>query len=96
MTRDEDWERVYRQDSRHCPITDGVYDTAEGVWVDTDHPSHLMASGFYPASGRIAIMRRTLKKVMGTWKWDNTWGWDYPMMAMTAARIGEPEMRSMP
>ncbi len=23
------------------------------------------------------------------WDWNNTWGWDYPMFAMTAARLGE-------
>ena len=35
-------------------------------------------------------MRRTLKKVMKEWDWPETWGWDYPMTAMTAARLGEP------
>ena len=35
-------------------------------------------------------MRRTLKKVMKEWYWPETWGWDYPMTAMTAARLGEP------
>ena len=34
-------------------------------------------------------MRRTLKKVMKEWDWPETWGWDYPMIAMTAARLGE-------
>jgi hypothetical protein len=88
---DPDWDHVYKNISR-LPVTDGVYDTAEGVWVDIDHPSHLMALGFLP--GHLAeapIMRRTLVKVMDTWKWDKTWAWDYPMTAMTAARIGEPE-----
>jgi hypothetical protein len=37
------------------------------------------------------IMRRTLHKVMREWHWENTWGWDFPMTAMTAARLGEPE-----
>jgi hypothetical protein len=36
-------------------------------------------------------MRRTLKKVMAEWRWAETWGWDYPMTAMTAARLGERE-----
>jgi hypothetical protein len=36
-------------------------------------------------------MRRTLHQVMKNWDWNNTWGWDYPMMAMTAARLGEGE-----
>ena len=26
------------------------------------------------------------------WNWSTTWGWDYPMAAMTAVRLGEPEM----
>lgn len=37
-------------------------------------------------------MRRTLRKVMESWKWEDTWGWDYPMVAMTAARLGEGEL----
>jgi hypothetical protein len=38
------------------------------------------------------IMRRTVRKVFETWDWSHTWGWDYPMAAMTAARVGEPEL----
>ena len=26
------------------------------------------------------------------WDWPTTWGWDYPMMAMTAARLGKPDL----
>lgn len=88
---DADWDNVYTNISR-LPVTDGVYDTAEGVWVDTDHPSHLMALGFLP--GHLAdapIMRRTLDRVMSSWQWNKTWGWDYPMTAMTAARVDEPK-----
>ncbi len=35
-----------------------------------------------------ATMRRTLEKVLKVWNWPSTWGWDYPLMAMTAARLG--------
>jgi hypothetical protein len=35
------------------------------------------------------MMRRTLLRVMKQWQWDKTWGWDYPLTAMTAARLGE-------
>ena len=38
-----------------------------------------------------AVMRRTLDKVFQVWHWPDTWGWDYPMVAMTAARLGQPE-----
>ena len=29
---------------------------------------------------------------MSDWQWADTWGWDYPLVAMTAARVGEPEI----
>ena len=32
-----------------------------------------------------ATMQRTLKKVMQVWNWGSTWGWDFPLIAMTAA-----------
>jgi hypothetical protein len=37
-------------------------------------------------------MRRTLRRVMERWQWAETWGWDYPLVAMTATRLGEPEL----
>ncbi len=37
-------------------------------------------------------MKRTLSKVMKEWQWDRTWGWDYPLVAMSAARLGEPKL----
>jgi hypothetical protein len=37
-------------------------------------------------------MRRTLRAVLDTWQWADTWGWDYPLVAMTAARLGEPSL----
>jgi hypothetical protein len=57
-----------------------------------DHPSFLMAYGFIPGE-RIdrEAMRRTFEAVEATWDVRQTWGWDFPMMAMTAARLGEPE-----
>ena len=36
-------------------------------------------------------MENTLHWVLDNWNWDQTWGWDYPMTAMNAARLGEPE-----
>ena len=39
----------------------------------------------------IGKMKQTLNWVMQNWNWQTTWGWDYGMIAMTAARLGEPE-----
>jgi hypothetical protein len=37
------------------------------------------------------IMSNTLGWIWDNWNWDKTWGWDYPMVAMTAARLHEPQ-----
>jgi hypothetical protein len=32
-------------------------------------------------------MKNTLAKIEKVWNWESTWGWDYPLMAMTALRL---------
>ncbi|CAN7378113.1 hypothetical protein [Massilia sp. LjRoot122] len=57
-----------------------------------DHMSFLMPLGWLP--GRDvdrATMRRTLDRMKRDWDLRQTWGWDYPMAAMTAARLGAAE-----
>ena len=36
-------------------------------------------------------MNNTFNKVWEIWTWEDTWGWDFPMTAMAAARLGKPE-----
>ena len=36
-------------------------------------------------------MKHTLAWIWENWNWDHTWGWDFPMVAMNAARLGLPE-----
>jgi hypothetical protein len=90
LARDDDWEHVIAHLAQP-EVEDGGYQTAEGIWRNYDHPSHLAAFGLLPGE-RIdaSTMRRTLDRVMDDWNWDRTWGWDYPMAAMTAARVGKP------
>ncbi|MCA9239852.1 MAG: hypothetical protein KDA37_06620, partial [Planctomycetales bacterium] len=59
-----------------------------------DHPSMLAALGVLPDVGLIdrSVMLRTLEDVNADWQWETTWGWDYPMMAMTAARLGRGDL----
>jgi hypothetical protein len=80
------------------PVLDGVYLAHENCpqtysQRNSDHPSMLAALGVLPgdAADRVT-MRRTLEKVFREWQWDKTWGWDYPMTAMTAARLGQPKL----
>lgn len=77
------------------PVADGVYLAHENcpdtfTRVNTDHPSMLGALGMLPGlSVDHDIMRATLRRVMNEWQWDTAWGWDFPMTAMTAARLGD-------
>ncbi|HNU07366.1 MAG TPA: hypothetical protein PKO33_06320, partial [Pyrinomonadaceae bacterium] len=90
------WDRVVSKLSK-LPVKNGVYLAHENcpqtfTERNSDHPSMLAALGVL--SGEMVdreTMRATLAKVMNEWKWDDTWGWDYPMTAMTAARLGQPE-----
>jgi hypothetical protein len=36
--------------------------------------------------------RRTVARVWTTWDWNRCWGWDFPWMAMAAARTGQPQI----
>ena len=38
------------------------------------------------------VMARTVDWIQAHWDWPSTWGWDYPMVAMTAARLEAPEL----
>jgi hypothetical protein len=57
-----------------------------------DHPSLLAALGVVPATPLIdaAVMRATLADVIDNWQWETAWGWDFPVLAMCAARLGDP------
>jgi hypothetical protein len=58
-----------------------------------DHPSFVAALGLLPGWGADReTMRRTLKTVVSDWDLRQTWGWDWPMLAMTATRLDEPQM----
>lgn len=97
MRREPAWDRVIRQLSP-LPVKDGVYlahENAPQTFTERhhDHPSMLAALGVLPGEGvDRETMRRTLHRVMKEWQWDRTRGWDYPMTAMTAARLSEPKV----
>jgi hypothetical protein len=94
MKRRPDWDDIIVNLSK-LPVREGVYLAHENcpqtyTERNRDHPSMLAAYGVLPGDGvERETMRRTLAKVMKEWQWDETWGWDYPMTAMTAARLGE-------
>lgn len=59
-----------------------------------DHPVVLGAYGILPDWDKLdpEIMRNTMHVIAQKWDWAHTWGWDYPMAAMSAVRLGEPEL----
>jgi len=96
--RVEHWDEVLRR-LAPAPMEQGKYlfaETATGTytdkkWID-DHPSVTAALGMLPGPGiEPETMRQTLHWICENWNWPDTWGWDYGMVAMTAARLGEPE-----
>ena len=96
LPRDQEWDKVLNN-LAPLPQQDGVYLQQEGLadtWTkwNRDHPSLIGAFGWLPGDGADpTIMRATLKKVIDCWQMDHVWGWDFPMMAMTAARLGDRE-----
>ncbi len=96
MPRDRKWDNVLEKLSP-LPVEDGVYVTHEGIremWTkyNWEHPALIGAYGMLPGDGvDRPTMDKTLEKVHQEWKLHETWGWDFPMLAMAAARLGESE-----
>ena len=80
------------------PREQGVYITHERIdsmWTKFafEHPGLLGTFGMLPGDGTdTACFKATLDKVVGTWNFNRTWGWDFPMVAMAAARSGNTEL----
>jgi hypothetical protein len=98
LSREAEWDRVLAHLAPQ-PSRDGLYVDAESApmtWSDAanrrDHPTLLAPCGMLPCQGvDREMMRRTLQHVMRSWNFETTWGWDYPLIAMTAARVGDPQ-----
>ena len=74
-------------------FTESATDSYTNPEFKTDHPSVFGALGMLPKTPQldIAIMQNTFNWIWNNWSWKNTWGWDFPMTAMTATRLGLPE-----
>ncbi|MDO9155169.1 MAG: hypothetical protein Q7U47_15920 [Paludibacter sp.] len=68
-------------------------DTYKDIRFTSDHMAVLGAYGILPKSPlmRKDYMQNTLNWIWDNWNWGKTWGWDYPMTAMNAARLGDTE-----
>jgi hypothetical protein len=72
----------------------GAIDSYSSLSSMKDHPMVLGSYGILPYWDKIdtSIMRNTLETIVEKWDWNHTWGWDYPMVAMTAVRLGEADL----
>jgi len=82
------------------PVFNETYPVYEGIpnmWVDPqtyyDHPA---MSGIYgllpPTSGfNLTVMKNTAKKIAEVWDFTQLFGWDFPMLAMNFARLGDKQ-----
>ncbi|PPF87300.1 hypothetical protein C5E07_16720 [Pseudoclavibacter sp. RFBJ3] len=93
--RDEQWtDAQSRIASPH--VVEGRYTAiaTEPFLRRDDHPALLAAYGVVPPTPVIdpEIMRATLTDALDTWEWPTAWGWDFPVMAMTASRLGRADV----
>lgn len=97
MERNEKWEEIINK-LADLPQKNNLYlahEKAENTFEqhNIDHPSMLAAFGLLPGyKVDKRIMENTLNKVLEVWQFEETWGWDFPVMAMTAARLGKKDL----
>ncbi len=93
------WSEVVNRLSK-LPVKDSLYlftengiDSYDNLRYLSDHPMVLGCMGMLPPSEYVnrKIMDRTFSRVVSSWNWPETWGWDYPMVAMAAGALGRYE-----
>jgi len=96
MPANEHWLDVL-ENLAPLPVEEGVYVMYEGVpdmWneFNKSHIDVIGTGAFLPSEGvDIPILNRTIDKVWTDWRMESTWGWDFPWLAMAAARAGQSE-----
>ena len=95
--RTRKWKEVLSK-MAPLPVADGVYTTYEGIpdmWTKYtyEHPALTGVYGMLPGDGvDLPTFKHTLEKVCKEWQFNRIWGWDFPMLAMAAARTGQPAL----
>jgi hypothetical protein len=99
LPRNEKWDEVLKklsplpiQDNKYL-FTESATDSYTNPEYKTDHPSVFGALGMLPGTPLVdtTIMKNTFDWIWSNWTWKDTWGWDFPMVAMTATRLGMPD-----
>jgi hypothetical protein len=92
--------RTVRESLAPFPVENEVYVLYEGVkdmWTTPslaeDHPGLLGIYGWLPPDLRLNLttFSKTVDKVYQSWNFTYSYGWDFPLLAITAARLGDSE-----
>ncbi len=90
------WDDITEKISE-LPVQDGLYlcsedtkDSYTNIRYMSDHPIVSGISGVLPWTRLVDrdVLGNTLDTIMTKWNWSTTWGWDFPMLAMSAASLG--------
>lgn len=88
-----DWEviadkiaKVDESFDTYVPVRD-----CEDTFVkhNTDHPTFVGIYGLIPTRMHSEKVKKTLMDVLQHWDNSSLWGWDYPMLAMVASKLGD-------
>jgi protein-glucosylgalactosylhydroxylysine glucosidase len=99
LKTDAKWSDITEKISQ-LPVNDGLYlcsedtkDSYQNQRYMSDHPIVAGIYGVLPKTRLVdpAILGNSLDTIMKKWNWKTTWGWDFPMLAMSAASIGRAE-----
>jgi hypothetical protein len=98
LAREPHWDEV-RRNLASLPVVAGVF-VHSAEWTDTytkrawEHPDPVGVLGMLPPMTGVdaETARRTVAKVWTTWDWNRCWGWDFPWMALAAARTGQAQI----
>ncbi len=99
MSRNRQWDDIIEK-LAVVAQKNGIYLSAESAPNSythlpyySDHPAVFGALGVFPESRLVdkKVMSATFDYIQDHWNWNKTWGWDFPMMAMTAVRLDRPE-----
>jgi len=95
---DRKWEEVIEKLSP-MPVLNGLYlcsedtkDSYQNIRYLSDHPIVSGTLGMLPETNLVnhRILGNSLDAIMKKWNWKTCWGWDFPLLAMSAAAINRP------
>ncbi|TNF70326.1 MAG: hypothetical protein EP302_08960 [Bacteroidetes bacterium] len=94
--RESKWDSILNN-LAPLPQHEGLYLFCDGWYnsysdLNEGHPDPLGTVAFLPLSPAVdaEVASRTVRKIADEWRWERTWGWDFPWAAMAAARMGHP------